>query len=246
VAIVNETFARLAFPGESAIGRRFVKTNGATDAGLEYEIVGVVPTAKYQTVTEPPQPFVYVPFAQQPSTSLQMFVRRNSDVPMAPDIRAAVAGVDRDLPVDVQSFEQEVGFGLLPQRLAAWVAGGVGTLGIGLAALGLYGLVAFVVEQRRREFAIRLALGATPGSVRSLVRNEAVRLGVLGAVAGLGLAFGLARIAAHLSLLLGVAPHDPATFVTAVVVMGLALLLAGDRPARRAETTDPATALRGE
>ncbi len=246
VAIVNETFAQLAFPGESAIGRRFLKANGATDTGSEYEIVGVVPTAKYQTVTEPPQPFVYVPFAQQPSTSLQMFVRQRSEAGMAREIRAAVASVDRDLAVDVQSFEREVGFGLLPQRFAAWVAGGVGTLGIGLAALGLYGLVAFVVEQRRREFAIRLALGATPGSVRSLVRNEAVRLGVLGGAGGLGLALGFGRIASHLSLLLGVAPNDPAAFVTAVVIMGIVLLLAGDRPARRAATTNPAAALRGE
>lgn len=246
VAIVNATFARLAFPGESAIGRRFVKANGSSDQGPEYEIVGVVESAKYRTVTEPPQPFVYVPFAQQPATSVQMFIRRSSDVPVAREIRAAVGSVDRYLPVAVHSFEEQVGFGLLPQRLAAWVSGGVGVLGLVLSALGLYGLVVFVVEQRRREFAIRLALGAPPASVRGIVRTQAMRLGLFGSVVGLTLAVGLSKGAAHLGLLIGVTPLDPVSFGAAAIVMGLVLFYASDRPARLAATTDPASALRGD
>jgi predicted permease len=246
VAIVNATFARLAFPGESAIGRRFLRADGSSDEGPEYEIAGVVENAKYQTVTEAAQPFVYVPFAQQPATSVQLFVRRSSDAPVAREIRAAVGSVDRYLPVAVHSFEEQVGFGLLPQRLAAWVSGGVGALGVVLSALGLYGLAVFVVEQRRREFAIRLALGATPGSVRGMVRNQAMRLGLIGGAVGLMLAFGLSKGVAHLGLLIGVTAFDPASFGAAAIAMGVVLLFASDRPARRAETTNPATVLRGE
>jgi hypothetical protein len=246
VAIVNATFAHLAFPGESAVGRRFVKADGSSDAGPEYEIVGVVETAKYQTVTEPARPFVYVPFAQQPATSVQVFVRRTADATVAREIRGAIRSVVQYLPVVVHAFEEQVGFGLLPQRLAAWVSGGVGALGIGLAALGLYGLAVFVVEQRRREFAIRLALGATPASVRGMVRTQALRLGVIGGAAGLALAFGLSKVVAHLGLLIGVTALDPVSFAGAAAAMGVVLLFASDRPARRAATTDPATALRGE
>lgn len=246
VAIVNATFARLAFPGESAIGRRFVSVHGSNTEGPEFEIVGVVQNAKYQTVTEADRPFIYVPFAQQPATSVQLFVRRTSDVAIGRDIRAAVASVSPDLPVAIHSFEREVALGMLPQRLAAWVAGGVGTLGVALAALGLYGLAAFLVEQRRREFAIRLALGASPGSVRRDVMKQAIRLGLLGGMVGLALAVGFAKAAASLGLLVGISAFDPAAFGGAAIVMGVVLFLASDRPARRAASTHPAVALHAE
>jgi ABC-type antimicrobial peptide transport system permease subunit len=134
--------------------------------------------------------------------------------------------------------------GLLPQQLSAWIAGSVGTIGIFLAALGLYGLMAFLVTQRTREIAIRMALGASEHAVRMMVLRQAGVLAAIGGVAGALLAGGLAMVAR--SLLVGIAPIDPVAFGGTALLFAAVLALAAWAPANRAATTDPATALRAE
>jgi ABC-type antimicrobial peptide transport system permease subunit len=161
------------------------------------------------------------------------------------DIRAAVAEVEPSVPVAlVQSFDAAAAVGLLPQRLAASIAGSAGAVGIFLAALGLYGLMAFVVAQRTREIAIRMALGASRGHVRSVLLRQAAQPGIAGAAVGLVLAAGVGTLAQ--GMLVGVPPIDPIAIGGTAAVFAIVLAIAAWTPARRAATTDPATALRAE
>jgi predicted permease len=247
VTVVNETFARIAWPGRSAVGQRVWQTDGGADEGHPLEVVGVAADAKYRSISEPQASFIYVPFAQQPDTDVSFFIVRGERVDLGPGVRQAIARVDSGLPVLMhQSMEDATAIALLPQRLAGWVAGTVGSIGLFLAALGLYGLTAFLVAQRTREIAIRMALGATHGQVQSMVLRQAARLGVIGTLIGLTLAVGLGKVVQSLSLLVNVQATDPLTFATVGLLMGTVLLVASVLPARRAARTDPAIALRSE
>jgi predicted permease len=257
VAIVNESFARIAWPGRSAIGQRIWQVQGGNPSeagapgkneGRPLDVVGVVKDAKYRTIGESSRAYIYVPFAQQPQTRVELFVKHAAGRSIERDVRAAIGSVAPDLPiVRVRSFEEAAAVGLLPPRLAAWVAACAGVIGTFLAALGLYGLAAFLVAQRTREIAIRMALGATRRDVRSMVLSQAARLGVAGSLAGVLLAVALGRrLTQNVSLLLGVTPTDPATLTAMSVLMLTVLFAATWLPARRATSTDPAAALRGE
>ena len=247
VAIVNEAFARAAWPGRSAVGQRFWQIKSRDEEGRPLEVVGVAKDAKYRTLTEAPVQLVYVPFAQQPLSRVELFVKHTPGLPVAGAARAAIADAEPTLPVVVtQSFDEAASLGLLPQRLAAWTAGIVGVIGVFLAALGLYGLAAFLVAHRTREIGIRMALGASRSHVRSLVLGQAARLGLAGAVGGVGLAFALGHLVKSLHLLVGVEPGDPLTFGGLVALMGAVLFIASYLPARRAASTDPAATLRAD
>lgn len=247
VAIVNEAFARAAWPGLSAVGQRFWQIESRDDEGRPLEVVGVARDAKYRTLGETAVQLVYVPFAQQPLSRVELFVKHAPGLEVAGALRAAITDAEPTLPVVVtQSFDEATSLGLLPQRLAAWTAGIVGVIGVFLAALGLYGLAAFLVAHRTREIGIRMALGASRSHVRSLVLGQAARLGVAGAVAGIGLAFALGHLVESLHLLVGVEPGDPLTLGGPVALMGAVLFIASYLPARRAASTDPATTLRAD
>ncbi|MGE0866457.1 MAG: FtsX-like permease family protein, partial [Vicinamibacterales bacterium] len=131
-----------------------------------------------------------------------------------------------------------------PQRLTAWIAGSVGSIGVGLAALGLYGMMAFLVAQRTREIAIRMALGASERNMQSMVMTQAAWLGVTGGVIGLLLAGAIGTLAK--SLLVGVEAFDPVAFGGTALLFAIVLAAATWAPARRAAATDPAVALRTE
>jgi predicted permease len=244
VAIVNETFARLAFPGQPAVGRLFYQQLSDQEE-RPVEIVGVARDARYRFISDPPRSFIYRPMAQQPASRLEFFVKHEPHVRLAADIRTAVAQVESNVPVLLlQSFDDAAAVGVLPQRIVAWIAGSVGTVGSLLAAFGLYGLMAFLVAQRTREIAIRMALGASHSNVRGLVLKQAAWLSVLGAVVGLMLGGVVGTLAQ--SMLLGVPPIDPIAFGGTAVVFALVLGIAAWTPARHAAATDPATALRSE
>ena len=244
VAIVNETFARQAWPGQSAVGRTFMQRTDDTNERA-VEVVGVARDAKYRYISSAPAPFIYVPMAQQPTSEMQFYVRHVPGRQVAREIRTAMAQVEPDVPVIMlQSFEDAAAIGLLPQQLAAWIAGTVGTIGVFLAALGLYGLMAFIVAQRTREIAIRMALGASSQAVRAMVLRQAGTLAAIGGVIGLVLAGGIGTLAQ--SLLVGVPPIDPIAFGGTAMLFAVVLAVAAWSPARRAATTDPATALRAE
>jgi predicted permease len=244
VAVVNETFARQAWPGKPAVGQ-FLNQDTAPNKTRPVQVVGIVRDAKYRYIGERQRPFVYVPMAQQPSSDITFFIKHEPGRSIAPEVRAAVAQVESSVPiVMMQSFEEATAIGLLPQRLAAWIAGSVGSIGTFLAALGLYGLMAFLVTQRTREIAIRMALGASGRNMRSMVLAQAARLGAGGAAIGLALAATIGMLAQ--SLLVGVDPIDPLSFVGTALLFAVVLVVACWTPAARAAATSPASALRSE
>lgn len=244
VAIVNDSFARTAWPGRRAVGQRVIHRT-AEGAEQAIEIVGVVSDAKYRYFSDPPAPFVFVPLSQQPTGDVTLFVKHAEGRSIAREIRAAVAQVEPGVPVILlQSFEDAAAVGLLPQRLAAWIAGSVGIVGIFLAALGLYGLMAFLVAQRTRDIAIRMALGASHAEIMTMVLKQAARLGLAGAA--IGFAFAAASSQLARSLLIGVPLIDPVAFGGTALLFVLVLGAACWTPTARAASIDPAEALRAE
>jgi ABC-type lipoprotein release transport system permease subunit len=176
---------------------------------------------------------------------MTFYLRRASGESRIARAREIVRAFNPALPVIyAQPLEQATAIGLLPQRLAAWVAGTVGTLGLLLAALGLYGLTSFVVAQRTREIAVRMALGATRESVLRLVLRQAGRLAAIGASVGVALSVGISL--ALKSLLIGIQPIDPVAFAGAALLLTSVLVAASWAPARRASKMDPMRALRAE
>ncbi len=244
VAIVNETFARTAWAGRSAVGQQFLQ-EGQGDEQIPVTVVGVVADAKYRYYSDTPQPFVFVPMAQQPMGDATLFIKHAAGRDLNREIRAAVTQVDASVPIIVlQSFADATAIGLIPQKLAAWTAGSVGAIGIFLAALGLYGLMAFLVTQRTREIAIRMALGASEGDMQSMVMKQAAWLGATGGAIGLMLAGVVGTLAQ--SLLVDVPAIDPVAFGGTTLLFAVVLTAACWTPARRAASTDPAAALRAE
>jgi predicted permease len=242
--IVNETFARQAWPDQSAIGRIVLQDTGEGNE-KQLEVIGVAKDAKYRYISSASAPFVYVPMSQQPIPVMEFYIRHAPGRDIGKDVRAVMAQVEPDVPViQLQSFANAASIGLLPQQLAAWIAGSVGSIGVFLAALGLYGLMAFIVSQRTREIAIRMALGASNAQMRAMVLKQAATLGGIGGMIGLALAAGIGTLAR--TLLVGVAPVDPLSFGATALLFTIVLAAAAWTPASRAASTDPATALRAE
>lgn len=154
-----------------------------------------------------------------------------------------MAGFDPNLPViHAQTMKEATAIGLLPHRLAAWIAGSVGTIGLLLAALGIYGLTAFTVAQRTREIAVRMALGASREAVLSLVLRQALWVALIATGIGFALALGVSQMLT--SLLVGLGPVDPIAFGVATVLLTGVLLAASWAPAGRATRMDSMRALR--
>lgn len=246
VAIVNETFAARAWPGREALGQVMYQQTARNTFDRPLTVVGIARDADYRTVGDDPIPFIYVPMAQQPMSEVNVWVRHAPGQSLtAETMMRLVADLEPNLPVlDASSFEAATGLGLIPQRLAASVAGGVGAVGLLLTALGLYGLMAFQAAQRTREIAVRMALGATRERVVRLMLAHAARVAGVGGAAGMllagGAAFGIR------GMLVGVPPTDGVAFVTAGAALGAVLLAAAVIPAHRAAGADPAAALRSE
>ena len=245
VAIVNETFAERAWPGRDAVGEVIYQATGRDVSDRTLTVVGVARNAHYRSVAEAPRAFIYVPLAQQPMTELNLYVKHVPGRQLAQDVVQIVAGLDPALPVIANlPLDEAAGIGLVPQRLAAAVAGGVGVVGLLLTALGLYGLMAFQAAQRTREIAVRMALGATRERVLWMIVLQGAAVAVAGSAVGMLLAGG-AAIGVR-GWLVGVQPLDTVSFVTATGVLGVVLLAACVVPARRAAAANPALALRAE
>jgi predicted permease len=238
VAVVNETLAKQAWPGQMAIGKRLVL--GVSRRPIE--IVGVVRDAKYRTIGERPTPFFYVPAAQR-YEPIMWIMLRPMGLSVIPQVRAIVRDMDPNLPlVQVATLRDMTAYTLFPQRLAAWLAGIVGAIGVLLAALGIYGIAAYHASQRTREIGIRLAMGALRGQVLRLILRHAVRLFVVGTALGLAAAALLTRLLE--GMLYGVRPLDSASFVGGATVLGVLALVASLVPGIRAASINPGEALR--
>ena len=239
VAVVNETFAKTYWPGVDPIGRVFHHEATAVT------VVGVAHDAKYVTLNEPLRPFMYLAMAQNWSHAANVLVRTSGDAAaIAPMIRDAMRETDPlQPPAEVVTMDVATGVGLLPQRVAAAVTAVMGVLGLILALVGLYGVVAYTVSQRTREIGDPMALGADRGNVLRLIVRDGMRLVAIGIGIGMLLAFGATRLMA--GFLFGVSPLDPVVFAAIPLGLAAATLVASYLPARKAAATDPLDALRG-
>jgi len=245
VAIVNETMARRLWPGTDAMGKRF-RMAGTGDGW--WEVVGVARDSRYLTVFEGPQPFFYVPAPQQ-YRSRRVLEVRSTERPEAliERVRGEIRSLDPDMPVtEAQPMAEALdGFqGFWGYRMGAYLSGAMGLVGLALAVVGVFGVVAYTAAQRTREIGIRMALGAERRDVLRLVLGRGMGLVGCGVAAGMGGAWGLERLMNR--LLYGTIQGNAAVFLaTAGFLTGLGLW-ACYVPARRAMQLDPTVALRHE
>jgi predicted permease len=246
VAIVNEEFARKIAKTGNPIGTTF-RIGRLRAVSAPYEIIGVVKDTKYIELREKTQPIVYTCMSQydHPDTDAQILIRSN--VPLASLLAAVKSTANEahpDMDITFFPFRKMIQDGLLRDRLMAALSGFFGALAAVLAAVGLYGVISYIVERRRNEIGIRMALGAGQQRIIRLVLRETVILLAIGLGAGTALAAGAARAAT--SMLFGLKPTDPVTYLLAVAGLSVIATLASFLPALRAARLDPITALRNE
>jgi predicted permease len=248
VAIIDETFARVYRGGALSVGWHIYlpPTQGPGGPAESVEVVGIVRSVHGRSLGETPERVVYSPVTQTPSSALTLAVRTGvAPSALVGSIRELVKSLDPAVPVfRIRTLGQQLSSSLALQRLAATLLDGFGLLTLSLVAVGLYGMLAYSVSRRTREFGIRLALGAQLGDVRHLVLRQGFRLAALGVVLGLGGALAAARLAR--SQLFGVSPFDPGIFAAVTILLLAIATLACWIPARRAARVDPMTSLRAE
>jgi len=247
VAVVDETFTEKYFPGENPIGRRF-SLSLKYDPANSYEIVGVVRSAELTDVKPGIHPNGYASYAQFPKTLGQMFFEVRAEGPPATivsELRNAVHQADASLPlIALKTQEEETRYALSFQRLLARLTTIFGLLALLLAMIGLYGTLAYAVTRKTHEIGIRMALGAKPTHVLGMVLRQGVTLTVIGVAFGVIATLGATRLIS--SMIFGVSPYDPLTFVAVAAILSIVALLACYIPARRAMKVDPMMALRYE
>ena len=242
VVVVNQTLAKEFWPGKDPIGQslRFKAEDTYS------EVVGVVRDGKYRLLGESPRPFIYRPAQQTESPDMILLVRASGDPrPVYSAIRDEARQIDVKIPVmKFESLEEKTSIALLPSRACAIVFGLLGSIGLILASVGLYGVISYTASQRTHEIGIRMALGAEPFEVLRLVLGEGLSLTFIGVIIGLAGAVAVTRV---LSLVLyGVSARDPLTFTAVVILLMVVTLAACWIPARRAMRVDPMIALRHE
>lgn len=242
--IVNEAFAEKFDLGTSAVGRRMRRGSGED---LDLEIVGLVQNAKYSEVKDEVPPIFYLPYKQNEELGFMNFYVRSRAEPeqLLATLRTKVGALDPSLPIeDLQTMEMQVTESLFLDRMLTTLTTAFAVLATLLAAVGLYGVLAYAVAQRTREIGLRMALGAAPHEVRNMVLRQVGLLTVPGAIIGLVAALGLGRLGA--SMLFELEGHDPTVLVVSVVLLCVVALFAGLLPARKASRVDPMVALREE
>lgn len=242
VVLINETMARRFFPDEDPIGRRL------EISGPSYmrEIVGIVGDVRQEGLRRPAAPQVYEAFAQKPSPAFTVALRSAVDPTRLVDsLRQQVFATDRSQPLsNVRTMEAIIRETMTRDRMSAGLLGLFAALALVLAAIGIYGVIAYSVAQRRQEIGVRLALGAAPGNILRLILGQTMRLVLAGLTLGLIASMGVSRVLQ--SLLYEVSPRDPVTLLAISILLASIALLAGLVPALRAVRIHPMAALRGE
>ncbi|HEV2488010.1 MAG TPA: ABC transporter permease [Terracidiphilus sp.] len=240
VAIVNQAFVYRFWPGQNAIGKRFQRN------GKWYTVVGVAANGKYRRLVYDPAPLILYPLMQQYDSEVILHVRTAGDPQaLAFAVEQTVRNMNPDLPLFNQTtLKQNMLMGSVFERIAAAFAGAFGFLALVLAAVGIYGVVAYTTRQRTHEIGIRMALGAGQGDVFRQVLGQGARLALLGLTAGLAVSFAFTRFLR--GMLFGVGAVDWITFASVAAVLFLVTLTACFVPARRASSVDPMQALRAE
>ena len=245
VALVNSTLARRFFTDGDPIGKRFLWGQPGKDEKW-ITIVGVVADTRLYGLDNPARLEVYSPYRQRPSADMSLVVRSAVDpASLTSSIRAAVAAIDKDQPLfDIHTMQQLVDDSISTRRLTLVLLGIFSALAVILAAIGIYGVMAYSVALRTQEIGIRMALGAQQKDVLRLVLGQGARIAFFGVAIGLATAAALARLLS--SLLFSVSASDPFTFATVAALLVAVALLACYIPARRALRVDPIIALRYE
>jgi len=241
VALVNQEFARKMFASaDNAIGRFF-----KPEIGPRLQVVGVVENGKYWQMTEDQKPAIFTSYLQSPANATSIVVRSNRDPQqLAADIRAAVREQDRGLPFELLTWHDQLGWALVPSRVATVALGVLGIMGSILAITGIFGLAACSVSRRLREIGIRMALGAQRSEVLSAALGRSIKLLLVGSLAGLLLGVLAGRVLAF--LVYQANPRDPLVLVGVVLAMALLGLVATWIPAQRALSVSPLVLLREE
>jgi putative ABC transport system permease protein len=245
VIVINRAMAAAYWPGEDPLGKRIRR--GALNSQVPWlKVIGIVEDVhEYDPITEP-LPTMYAPAAQSPGVPQDWVVRTAGDsLALAQSVRSAIWEVDKDVPVSrVQTMDSVRGAATSTQRFNVLLMGLFGSLALALAITGVYGVTAYSVGQRTREIGIRMALGARTVDVLRLVVTQSLKTIVAGVLVGLIGAMALTRLMT--TMLFGISPFDPATFVTVSLLLIGVAALACYIPARRAAKSDPVTALHSE
>jgi putative ABC transport system permease protein len=245
MTVINETLARQIWPGEDPIGKRLKQ--GFPEYQTPWrEVIGVVADVKLEGVDQETRMQAYLPLAQEPVGFLGLIVRTvGPPLSLAATVERSINAIDKDLPVfNIQSMDQLLGIDIAQQRLTMALLVGFAVLALLLAAIGIYGVIAYSVSQRTHELGIRIALGARNRDVLGLVLWQGMRLALIGVALGLIASFALTRLMR--TLLFGVEATDPMTFVALSLLLAIVALVACWIPARRAAKVDPMVALRDE
>jgi predicted permease len=245
VAVINAAMAARLWPGTEPVGRRFV--TGLRPNEMTFEVVGVAANTKVKRLNEETPNAYYVPYRQWYNSAMTLIVRLDPGAPAAVAVaaRAVARELDAGLPIEpLRPLRAALDVYFLPQRIAAWVGGVLGALGLLIAAVGAYGVAAIAVAQRRRELGIRLALGARSRDLMNLLMRQVMRAPIIGLISGLTFALVLTQ---PLRRFLGVVnPLDPASFGVASIVLAGVIALTAWLPAKRAASMDPVEVLRRE
>jgi predicted permease len=246
VAIVNEAFAKKFNLGRDAVGRRMGSGSGS-GSPLDTEIVGLVRDAKYSEVKQEVPPLFFRPYRQDERIGYMTFYVRTALAPeqFLQNVHRVVASVDPNLPVEnLRTMPQQVRENVFLDRMISTLSAGFASLATLLAAVGLYGVLAYTVSQRTREIGLRMALGAAPGRVRAMVLRQVGIMTIVGGAIGLVAALWAGRAAK--AILYQMEGHDPIVLAGSAVLLVLVALGAGFLPAHRASRIDPMRALRYE
>jgi predicted permease len=245
VAIVNEEFARKFGLGRDAVGK--MMSTGRDPNKLDILIVGLVRNAAYANVKQAPQPLFFTPYAQDTTLGFLHFYVRSAGTPeqIIKEVPTAIQQLDPNLPIEeLKTMPQQIRENVYLDRMISVLSSAFAALATLLAAVGLYGVLAYTVARRTREIGVRMALGADASRVRRMVLRQVGMMTLVGGLVGLAAALALGRTAR--SLLFELQPHDPMVMIGAAIVLTLVAMAAGFVPAYRASTVDPVTALRYE
>ncbi|MEO6222823.1 MAG: ABC transporter permease [Vicinamibacterales bacterium] len=242
LAVINAALAAKVFPNESPLGRRVQMGPNPTPDGW-LRIIGVVGSVKHSSLEEIPQPEIYISHLQGPPSGPFMAVRTSADpAALMAGVRDTLKTMSVDPPSNMHTMDELRRESVGERRFVLWLVGGFGVVALLLAGIGIYGVISLVVAERTTEVGVRLALGARPGQVWSMLVTQAATLGAFGVAIGAGAAFVMTPLVA--SMLFGVSPADPLTFAGVSTLLIVIAISAGALPARRAMKVDPATALR--
>jgi putative ABC transport system permease protein len=247
VVIVNQAFAKKFFPGQDPLGKRFRRHDSPGKPRPLYEIVGVTADFKFQDMHEEFLPFVNYPATQEEHIDPDYQISVRSGLPISTlmmSVKEAIANVNPGVDIQFKAFKQRINETLIQDELMATLSSFFGFLAALLAAIGLYGVISYMVVQRTKEIGIRMAIGAKGADVVRMILREAGLLTIIGLVIGTGLA--VASVQAAKSVLFGLKPRDPLTMILAVVLLSAVAAFASFLPALRASRLDPLKALRYE